>query len=50
MLPYRNLWDLEEQRSTGFLNLSFLGKGESDKQEERLRGGRHKKNTQGIDH
>ena len=41
---------MEEQRGTAFLNLSFWGKGESDKQEERLWGGRHKKNTQGIDH
>ena len=40
MLPYHNLWDLEEQRGSGFLNLSYGassgGKGKSQKQEELL--------------
>ena len=33
-----NLWDLEEQRGRGFLNLSYGGKGKSHKQEELLWG------------
>ena len=33
MLPFHNLWDLEEQRSRGFLNLPYVGKGKSHKQE-----------------
>ena len=32
MLPFHNLWDLEEQRSRGFLNLPYVGKGKSHKQ------------------
>ena len=27
MLPCHNLWDLEEERGRGFLNLSYGGKG-----------------------
>ena len=27
MLPCHNLWDLEEERGRGFLNLSYRGKG-----------------------
>ena len=50
MLPCINLWDMEEQIGRGFLNLSYGGKGKSHIQEERLWGGRHKKNTQGVDH
>ena len=38
MLPCHNLWDLEEQRGRGFLNLSYGGKGKSHKQEELLWG------------
>ena len=38
MLPCHNLWDLEEQRGKGFLNLSYGGKGNSHKQEEFLWG------------
>ena len=38
MLPCYNLWDLEEQRGRGFLNLSYGGKGKSHKQEELLWG------------
>ena len=38
MLPCQNLWDLEEQRGRGFLNLSYGGKGKSHKQEEILWG------------
>ena len=38
MLPFHNLWDLEEQRGRGFLNLSDRGKGKSHKQEEILWG------------
>ena len=38
MLPRHNLWDLEEQRGRGFLNLSYGGKGKSHKQEELLWG------------
>ena len=33
MLPCHNLWDLEEQRGRGFLNLSYGGKRKSHKQE-----------------
>ena len=33
MLPCHNLWDLEEERGSGFLNLSYGGKGKSHKQE-----------------
>ena len=33
-----NLWNLEEQRGRGFLNLSYGGKGKSHKQEELLWG------------
>ena len=33
MLPCYNLWDLEEQRGRGFLNLSNEGKGKSLKQD-----------------
>ena len=33
MLPCHNLWDLEEQRGRGFLNLSYGGKGKRHKQE-----------------
>ena len=36
MLPCHNLWDLEEQRGRGFLNLSYGRKGKSQKQEELL--------------
>ena len=49
MLPYHNLWDLEEQRGRGFLNLSYGRKGKSHKQEELLWGA-IKKTTQGVDH
>ena len=35
---YVPLWDLEDQRGRGFLNLSFRGKGKSHKQEELLWG------------
>ena len=38
MLPCHNLWDLEEQRGRVVLNLSYKGKGKSDKQEELLWG------------
>ena len=38
MLPCHNLWDLEEQRGRGFLNLSYGGKEKSHKQEELLWG------------
>ena len=38
MLPCYNLWDLEEQRGRGFLNLSNGGKGKSLKQEGLLWG------------
>ena len=38
MLPCHNLWDLEEQRGRGFLNLSYGGKGKSHKQEGLLWG------------
>ena len=34
MLPCHNLWDLEEQRGRGFLNLSYGGKGKSHKHQE----------------
>ena len=43
MLPCPNLWNLEEQRGRGFLNLSYGGKGKSHKQEERLLRGAIKK-------
>ena len=36
MLPCHNLWDLEEQRGRGFLNLSYGGKGKCHKQEKLL--------------
>ena len=36
MLPCHNLWDLEMQRGRGFLNLSYGGKGKSQKEEELL--------------
>ena len=36
MLHCHNLWDLEEQRGKGFLNLSYEGKGKSHKQEKLL--------------
>ena len=38
MLPCHNLWDQEEQRGRGFLNLSYGGKGKSHKQEGLLWG------------
>ena len=52
MLPCHNLWDLEEQRGRGFLNLSYAGKGKSHKHQEQGETfmGRHKKPTQGVDH
>ena len=34
MLPCHNLWDLEEQRGRGFLNLSYGGKRKSHKHQE----------------
>ena len=36
MLPCHNLWELEEQRGRGFLNLSYAEKGKSHKQEDIL--------------
>ena len=36
MLPCHNLWDLDEQKGMGFLNLSCRGIGKSHKQEELL--------------
>ena len=38
MSPCHNLWDLEEQRDRGFLNLSHGEKGKSHKQDERFWG------------
>ena len=49
MLLCHNLWDLEEQRGRGLLNLSYGGKGKSHEQEEILWGA-IKKTTQGVDH
>ena len=52
MLPCHNLWDLEEQRGRGFLNLSYGGKGKSHKhqKQEDFWWGATKKTTQGGDH
>ena len=50
MLPCNNLWDMEEQRGRGFLNLSYGGKGKSHKEEGRGTFiGRYKRTTQGVD-
>ena len=38
MLPWHNLWDLEEQTGRSFLNLSYGGKGKSQKKGKPLWG------------
>ena len=48
MLPCHNLWDLEEQRGRGFLNLSYGMEGKSHKQEELLWGVAIKKLTKEL--
>ena len=50
MLSCHNLWDLEEQRGRGVLNLSYGGIGEKPQTRGTFMGCHKKKITQGVDH